>query len=530
MNLNAPLEIIILMVALYWLLSTACSYFVEGINSLLMNVRAKALERFVCEMVLSVNKVPQLLRGMPWFSRSNLGRTQRPGQVGGNADASSLADPLGLFSRGLIQSLRKPQLLPSSTATAPPCISSKVFAQALLDRLDSLAWSVAPAMASAAVVTGVLRSPVSPLDARWKAALAGAQCQRLQAAPLLAMVTGLLRPLNDMTVSQARRESSGLLMDFGLPSRRCAVNQSEALLAAQHPPTELLAHLVRILEAAAAALEALPDLDKIDPLPMHQVIGAEALWLLAVRKAGEAVLRHEGLALAEQFVREQGRPAIAQQILFKPIGDKQGWQDFIDEALVLVEVSVRQAPVPASADAASGSASAAVGRRCAWYPDRQRADQRLTEQIRDLLLSSAGLLGVSRRIDALALDTALSDTHGPALREALCKATLDTQARAGPDREASAHVQISQAAATLLSTWPACAWIDTRFGIDRQGLHRRRALAPAHPSPRGLKRRNRHPTWRTHHADRHPEGHRAGHRQPVRDQFGSRRLWRRDGD
>ena len=57
MNLNALLEIIISLVALYWLLSTACSYFVEGINSLLMNVRAKALERFVCEMVLSVNKV-----------------------------------------------------------------------------------------------------------------------------------------------------------------------------------------------------------------------------------------------------------------------------------------------------------------------------------------------------------------------------------------------------------------------------------------------------------------------------------------
>jgi hypothetical protein len=88
-NLNALLEIIISVVALYWLLSTARSYFVVGFNSMLIDVRAKALERFVCEMVLGVDKVPRLLRSMPWLSPSNLGRTQRPGQGCGSADGGA---------------------------------------------------------------------------------------------------------------------------------------------------------------------------------------------------------------------------------------------------------------------------------------------------------------------------------------------------------------------------------------------------------------------------------------------------------
>jgi hypothetical protein len=565
MNLNALLEIIISLVALYWLLSTACSYFVEAINSLLINVRAKALERFVCEMVLGVGKVPQLLRAMPWFSPSNLGRTQRPGSAGSSTDAGSLADPLGLFSHGLIQSLRKPQLWPGSTATSPSYIPSKVFAQALLDRLDTLSWSVAPPMASAAVVAGALRSAVPLLGAPWKAALAEAQGTSLQAAPLLAMVTALLGPLNDMTVSQARRELSGLLMDLRLPSTQFAVGQTEAVLAAQQSPAAVLAHLVRILEAAAGALEALPDLDKIDPMPMHTLVGAEALWLLAVRKAGEAlvvdsnplgtlrlllvaaplpvslqqalrpllaqanfdadklragieswydatmerasgwfrrnvtvwlgifglvaavglnvnsiqvardlaadpVLRHEGVALAEQLVREQGRPVVAQQIFFKRFGDKQGWQQCIDEALARVEAGVAHSTAPASAAGGASPPSApSEERRCAWFPGLPHDTARLTGQMRHLLLSSGSLLGVSTRVEGLAPNDELSDEAGASLREALCKAMLDTQVRAGPDREAATRAQAGQAAAVLLKTWPACAWIEKHFADARTG-------------------------------------------------------------
>lgn len=121
LDMNTVLEIVISLVALMWLLSVICSYVVEAANSLLRNLRAKLLERFICEMVLGDEAVLPLWR-------------QLKGKLAGSA-----ADPLGVLSHGLVRSLRKPGVREDAEGTAPSYVPADVFAKALLDRLSRLA-------------------------------------------------------------------------------------------------------------------------------------------------------------------------------------------------------------------------------------------------------------------------------------------------------------------------------------------------------------------------------------------------------
>jgi hypothetical protein len=195
MNLTAVLEIVISLAALYWLLSMGCSYGVEAVNSMLLNVRAKALERFVCEMVLGTGRVPQLLawRGWNFLRRSNLNATKKGGKAASNSDAGSLADPLGMFSHGLIKSLRKPPHLSTGGASPPSYIPSRVFAQALLDRLKMLSWCTDPGLQKPGRdLLPILRgmAPTQP----WTVALD--TVDSASNTPLLDMASALLRSLD----------------------------------------------------------------------------------------------------------------------------------------------------------------------------------------------------------------------------------------------------------------------------------------------------------------------------------------------
>ena len=122
MNFNALLEIVISLAALFWLLSTVSSFIVEAINSLLRNIRADALERFVCEMVLGDGAVRHLYAHWP-----------------GRLSLHPAADPLGLLSHGLVQSLRKPDVGAAGAGSPPSYMPAQVFAKALMDRLSTLA-------------------------------------------------------------------------------------------------------------------------------------------------------------------------------------------------------------------------------------------------------------------------------------------------------------------------------------------------------------------------------------------------------
>jgi hypothetical protein len=125
MDTNVILQIVIALVALFWLLSTACSYVVEGINSIVRNLRAQALERFVCEMIIGSDRAKSAFK-----------------LFRGELSNSVAADPLGLLSHGLITSLRKPQSNAAGEGTAPTYIPANIFSKALLDRLASLALAL----------------------------------------------------------------------------------------------------------------------------------------------------------------------------------------------------------------------------------------------------------------------------------------------------------------------------------------------------------------------------------------------------
>ncbi|WP_367850195.1 hypothetical protein [Rhodoferax sp. WC2427] len=290
MNLTALLEIVVSLAALYWLLAMACSYGVEAVNSMLLNVRAKALERFVCEMVLGTGKVPMLrLFRAPW-GRSLLDKTKEGGMAASNSGEGSLADPLGLFSHGLVKSLRKPRHLSTGGATPPSYIPSRVFAQALLDRLTQLSWCTDPALQAPAHALLLALAPVQP----WAAALS--TVDRASPTPVLDMAAALLKSLGRETAPDACR----------------ALTDWQVALAAQ-APSLAVDHLQAIVAAATNALQAMPQarrlrLEKgagwqfkpITAMRLDEAIGADALWLLAVRIAGRDMVVQTAVPLAIQ--------------------------------------------------------------------------------------------------------------------------------------------------------------------------------------------------------------------------------------
>jgi hypothetical protein len=288
MELNAILEIIISLVALFWLMSTGCSFVVEAANSLLLNIRAKALERFICEMVLGSNKVPQLRNFAQFWRRSNLEFTRGTGM----RFAGSLADPLGLFSHGLIQALRKPQNIPGGNASPPSYVPASAFGQALLDRLLSVSWAVQ----CDPVLTRSFLAALA-LPPAWAARLAAAQTGAGAGAPLLNAVLHLLKEIHGMPLHRAQTELQALIRALhqqpvtdalkALP----ATNAMPGLADVDGTPLGLRDLLTGILVAAEQALAALAQSrgENTGTATLSSLVSVDALWLLSVRKAGEAL-------------------------------------------------------------------------------------------------------------------------------------------------------------------------------------------------------------------------------------------------
>ena len=152
MDLTALLEIVISLSAMFWLLSLISSFIVEAGNSLFRNVRADALERFVCEMILGDGKIRLLFK-------------QFRGKLAGRPDS----DPLNVLGHSLVESLRKPSKSASSEADAPSYIPKEVFAKVILDRLAALAVGMGQAVADCIpLVTGLAATTANPT---WKALL-----------------------------------------------------------------------------------------------------------------------------------------------------------------------------------------------------------------------------------------------------------------------------------------------------------------------------------------------------------------------
>lgn len=125
MSMSALLEIVIGLVVLFWLAASVCSFLVETLWSTMLNLRAKALQRFVCEMVIGTDRL-RFVDG--WLLRSRAG----------SLEGSPTVDPLALLSHPLITSLRKPALKRSGRSTAPSYIPAETFATVLLTRLAEL--------------------------------------------------------------------------------------------------------------------------------------------------------------------------------------------------------------------------------------------------------------------------------------------------------------------------------------------------------------------------------------------------------
>jgi len=294
MNLNGILEIIISLVALFWLMSTSCSFIVEAANSLLLNIRAKALERFVCEMVLGTNQIPQLRYFLQFWRRSNLEWTKGTE----NSKAGTLADPLGLFSHGLIRALRKPQNTPGGEASPPSYIPARAFAQALLDRLLSLSWGMQAGATQALTVLDAM-----PLGAPWRQRLDAAKAGLGAGAPLLNAAVHLLKEIHHSPMSKARADLQALVVQLNSSATTTALqglgNQSPVmplLSGVDTTPTGFRDLVVKIVEAADSAIAALSE-SRTDPGDddVSDLVSPEALWMLAVRKAGESIAHSPAL-------------------------------------------------------------------------------------------------------------------------------------------------------------------------------------------------------------------------------------------
>ena len=257
MTIGVGLEIVIALAALFWLLAMVASYVVEAFNSLLFNVRAKALERFVCEMVLGDGKVRQQFKAMK-----------------GKLSQSLAADPLGLLSHGMITSLRKPKALAGGEGSAPSYIPAQVFAKVLLDRLAMLAAAALPTQQVVDVV-GQLVGPQSPLPQPVKDRISFAMNQAKAGGEMFAVSRSLVEGWHSFDAAQAIQE----------------IQVVETAAAALPGLDQVKTFLEALLSGARTAIEQLlrnmPASDANRPL--CQLIGDDpaALWMAAMRMAAQ---------------------------------------------------------------------------------------------------------------------------------------------------------------------------------------------------------------------------------------------------
>ena len=297
MNFNAVLEIVISIAALFWLLSTVCSFVIEALNSLVRNVRANALERFICEMVVGDGGTKSLY-------------AQFKGKLGQHA----AADPLGLLSHGLIASLRKPEFGAGGDGTPPSYIPAQAFARAMLDRLASLAAAVQTGadkcldlinlVPETKPVTG---GPVVPaaLSVQLNAVTAG--------TGLFASSFKLAEGLMSLTPSEAQARIADLKA------------QLANAMAQQPPPLDTTlvasrAHLDSFLDTLDVALRELAKDPKLNSATLGASLATpEALWLLLMRQIGSGTAITTGVFDAvREVVQHAPLPASLREVL-RPI-------------------------------------------------------------------------------------------------------------------------------------------------------------------------------------------------------------------
>jgi hypothetical protein len=269
MSLNTALEIVITLAAVFWLLAMVASFSLEAINSLLLNVRATALERFAAEMVLGDGRVQAT------YSRLR-------GRIAG----SPSGDPLGLLSHALIKSLRKPKVRGGGEGTPPSYIPSTVFAQALLDRVAALAEATVFDVAQVdALLADIRGTPAANPGGAWE----GLQSFSVAAgnpAPAFALCRALFEPLGAITPSQAMVAIAPLKQALGQRS------------------SPLASFLLLLLDAAAQAIK-----EAQQALPRHAaepalatLLEPAALWVLAMRRMGARMPENMNLLDAVRVV------------------------------------------------------------------------------------------------------------------------------------------------------------------------------------------------------------------------------------
>src|SRR5687767_959151 len=138
MNLTVLLEVAIGLVAIYFLLSIACSFIIEAVNSF-ANVRGDALKVFVEEMLSGRRDAADWTRGDSLrllAQRLHSKLTRNP--QGSGAEKGHGGVELGIMEHPLIVSLHKPATNMTGEKTAPSYIPPEFFTKALLDRLAAM--------------------------------------------------------------------------------------------------------------------------------------------------------------------------------------------------------------------------------------------------------------------------------------------------------------------------------------------------------------------------------------------------------
>ncbi|MBX3636117.1 MAG: hypothetical protein KF683_12170 [Rubrivivax sp.] len=254
MTLNAVLEIVLSLVALFWLLAAIASFLVEAVNSLLLNLRGAALERFVGEMVLGADRLSGVYRG---HTRSLAGTAR--------------GDPLGVMSHALLASLRKPGLRASGPGTAPSYIPASAFARALLDRLTNLAAAGQLSRTAQQVLDRAVLGSGGRLAEIWPAKSTARKGVDGNAYGRLATLFAHLEAL-----------PAGQALELLRSLRGQVTTQNGAASASR-------INLLRLLDGTEQALSQLiTESGRHADTPIGSLLEPGALWLLAARMSGIA--------------------------------------------------------------------------------------------------------------------------------------------------------------------------------------------------------------------------------------------------
>jgi hypothetical protein len=487
MDLNALLEIVISLAALFWLLSMGCSFVIEAINSLVRNVRADALERFVCEMILGDGKVQAVYEA--WKGRLS---------------TNPAADPLGVLSHGLTESLRKPSKSAGDATTPPSYIPAEVFAKVLLDRLTTLAAAAGQGLGDCGQLLDELVGPASPLDPAWRARIGPVATGAARAQGLVGACTEVLKSLmssplpvaiNDLSKLRAQLAGAvGLSNAAAVAHLLRAITQLEQALTALDDPTkpnQTLTDLfgspetawMRLLGAIGANAAGMDVVDAVRAVVEHghlpralsdalrPIIANANFDLAQVRKGIEdwynsvmeratgwfkrnttlllfylgmlvavvaninpfliwqdltkdPALRGAGVAFANQVIEQQGDSILAQRLLFSREAKMRDWDNGIKHV-----ADAASAARTASSSSAGETASAASPAASSAEAYRKSVDE-IAHQIQPLLLRSGNFAGLLPQVRTPA-DGNLDPSERKQFLEATCNAWHEAQISAG---------------------------------------------------------------------------------------------------